>query len=183
MGQFLATGLVTKITISKDQLTKGKISTDELFNTIEQKLYYNLDIFDIKEKEEYFILKLKETIFQKELLPFLSKLLPIIHGDDAYSREVIINLQKTPSSEWMKLAERKSYDYFQIDEYGENEYLKFDKDFNPTIKINFTSILFAMEGKIIMETYGEQFLFYKYCMIQTFKEFSLASALRTYITG
>jgi hypothetical protein len=40
-----------------------------------------------------------------------------------------------------------------------------------------------MEGKIVMETYGRQFRFFKYAMVQAFKEFMLAGALRVYITG
>jgi hypothetical protein len=39
------------------------------------------------------------------------------------------------------------------------------------------------KGKIIMEEYGQQFNFFKYCMLQAYNQFPIASALRVYITG
>jgi len=183
MGQFLATGLVIEMTVSKKELDAGKISIDELFEGMKFKLNFNLDIYELTEKEDYLIFKLKDTIFKNELFPFLEVFLPKMYGKDSSVEDVLSKLKSTSNDKWMEIAQKKSLHYFQIDKYGEYETLYFEKDFNPRIEINSKSILLSLEGKIIMEEYGNQFNFYKYCMVQTFKEFSLATALRVYITG
>ena len=67
--------------------------------------------------------------------------------------------------------------------YGEPYYLKFDKPFVPTTAIHFSTIMLSLEGKIFMEMSARQFNFFKYCIQQTFAEFSIAKAIQVYITG
>ena len=184
MGQFLATGLVTKMSVSKQKMEKGKITLDEIREKLENNFHYDLSIFDEKEEDEYIVWSLNNKLMEKELIPFLKKFLYKINYYTQNTDNVIRELENNTADKWLEIAENRSLEYFQIDEYGEDEYIYFaNKDFRPSIKINSTSIMFSAEGKIIMEEYGTQFNFYKYCMVQTYKEFKIASALRIYITG
>nr|VFK06080.1 MAG: hypothetical protein BECKLPF1236A_GA0070988_1000123 [Candidatus Kentron sp. LPFa]VFK22655.1 MAG: hypothetical protein BECKLPF1236C_GA0070990_1000128 [Candidatus Kentron sp. LPFa] len=67
-----------------------------------------------------------------------------------------------------------------MDEYGMWDYLEKN---HSSIQIYYDSLLLSMEGKISMESFGRQFKFFKYTMMQTFKQFGLSEALRVYITG
>ncbi|MCK5674138.1 MAG: hypothetical protein KAH95_12225 [Spirochaetales bacterium] len=80
----------------------------------------------------------------------------------------------------MELAESKSQFAFQYDDGGMWDIFRVN---GSKIRIYYDSILLSMEGKIMMEEYGRQFNFFKYTIMQTYKNFSLAGALRIYITG
>ncbi len=183
MGQFLAIGLVTKQIIPKDQLEKGKISNEELILKMQKELHFNPVIFDFTENEKNIVFKLKKELFESELIPFLEKFYPLIYINNNLYLETLKELKNTTSDKWLPFAEHKSCEQFQMDDYGAEDNLYFDKDFQPRVKIFNKSILLSMEGKIMMESYGRQFNFFKLCMTEMFKEFRLAGALRVYITG
>ncbi len=183
MGQFLAIGLVTKQIISKDQLEKGKISNEELISKMQKELHFNPVIFDFTENEKDIVFKLKKELFESELIPFLEKFYPLIYINNNSYLETLNELKSALSENWLPLAEDKSYEEFQIDNYGIEDNLCFDKAFKPRVTVYYESILLSMEGKIMMESYGRQFNFFKLCMTDMFKEFRLAGALRVYITG
>ena len=98
-------------------------------------------------------------------------------------QETLNELKNSKSENWLSLAEDKSCEEFQIDNYGIEDNLYFEKAFNPRVSVYYESILLSMEGKIMMESYGRQFNFFKLCMTEMFKEFKLAGALRVYISG
>ncbi|MBC7476057.1 MAG: hypothetical protein H7263_17375 [Candidatus Sericytochromatia bacterium] len=75
---------------------------------------------------------------------------------------------------------KKKQEAFQFDEYGMCDYLEVN---HSEISIYYDCILLSLEGKIMMEVFGRQFKFFKYTMMQTFKQFSISGALRVYITG
>lgn len=128
---------------------------------------------------------LKDKVFQHQLIPLLEKLYPIIYNKSKYYdyKEILNKLKSTEPSLFLALAKDKSYEEFQIDPYGEDDYLYFEKKFKPSVTLSYDSIMLSAEGKISMEVYGRQFNFFKYCITQTFGEFSLANAIRVYITG
>jgi len=51
------------------------------------------------------------------------------------------------------------------------------------MSINYESLLLSMEGKVMMETFGRQFNFLKYTMMQTFQQFSLAGGIANLYYG
>lgn len=183
MGRFLATGLMTKISASKKEMEKGKITIDELKEKAEKSLHFDLSLYELSETDNYYIFTLKTEVLAEQLIPFLNDFLFRIGNSSEEAQEVIDKLKKHPPENWLKLAEEKSMTYFQDDAYGDPEYLYFLKDFRPSVQLNFDSILFAIEGKILMEEYGQQFTFFKYCITQTYKQYPIATALRIYITG
>jgi len=180
MGQYLAIGLVTEINISKENVEDAKINTKQLQTEMINQLHFLPEIFNLTETDKYYKFKLKDEIFHSQLIPFLEKFYPKIYLKDSGYSTVIDELKNKPATEWLTWANDKPEEEFQFDSYGTRDYLEIK---NKSIKLNYNAIMLSMEGKILMEEYGRQFNFFKYCMIQTFAEFLLASALRVYITG
>jgi hypothetical protein len=147
---------------------------------MQQKLHYVPAIYTATEKDGYYHFQLNEDIFHAELLPFLNAFYPLLYSKPAYYEGVLEKLANTPSSEWLKWAESKPEEAFQFDEYGTQDYLSVN---HTDIPVSYDAVILSMEGKIVMETFGRQFTFVKYAMMQTFQQFRLAGALRMYITG
>lgn len=180
MGQFLAIGLVTEIAISKKDVESAKLTKEQLLQEMTSQIHFLPEIYNINESDKYFNFNLLDKILYSQLIPFLEKFYPKIYSKEDYYKSIIESLKNKPNSEWLEWAKEKPEEAFQFDEYGTRDYLTIKYD---NIAINYDAILLSMEGKIGMEVYGRQFNFFKYCMIQAFNEFSLASALRIYITG
>lgn len=181
MGQFLAIGLSVKISIKKSEMKKADFDYNKLVKTMKTSLYFQSEIYKKNEDENFIVFTLKEEIVQTQLLDFLKSFYPHLYKDpDSYSG-VLESLTSLPPSQWMEWSRKKPGAAFQYDEYGMSDYLF--GNFGHSIWINYKSIILSHEGKILMESCGSQFHFFKYAMIQTFKEFSLSGALRVYITG
>ncbi len=183
MGQYLAIGIVTECGTEKKNLEKYKITKEDLIAELKTKLHFEPAIYDFSETATHYLFQLKSSIFENELVPFLEKFYPFLYSDKEEFMDALKKISASNSSEWLKLAEKRSYSEFQIDKYGESDYIYFDKPFKPSANIFSTSIMLSAEGKIMMESYGRQFQFFKYCIQQTFPEFEIAKAIRVYITG
>jgi hypothetical protein len=184
MGQFLSIGIVTVCGVSKKELQKQNIIKDELIAEMQKRLYFEPSIYNFLETEESYLFHLQTTVLENYLLPFLEKLYPFLYlGRGEEFKQTLEMLRNTAPSQWLALAERKSQEEFQIDKYGENEYLYFNKPSRARIGVFSTTILLSLEGKIMMEEYGRQFNFFRYCIQQTFSEFPIAKAIRVYISG
>ncbi len=109
---------------------------------------------------------------------------PLVYPFDRELYEDFLEkLNNAEPTKWIDLTDERRYEVFQTDKYGMPDYVVFKMPFNPHIDVICNSILLSMEGKIVMEEYGRQFNFFKFCMQHTFSEFLIAKALRVYITG
>jgi hypothetical protein len=186
MGQYLALGITTKLTVSKEEAAEVKISLDEVLQKMQQTLHFSSDIYDFSEEKGYWSWTLKKAIWEDELLNFLKTIYPLLYLDKGYEdyEEVLEKLSQYEASSWLEIAEGKSFSSFQIDHYGEDERLYFnDKPFRPKIKVSLESVALAMEGKIMMEVYGGFFNFFKLCIQKAFPDYQISKAIRVYITG
>jgi hypothetical protein len=187
MGRFLAMGLAHKLIISLDDLHRNKISNEELRKKIEKDCLFDLKMYDEIEADKYLLFILKNQILKKELIPFLEKLYPIVYRkeDSNDYLDLLQQLRTTPTTQWINLAETRSNHAFQYDEYGESQYINFsEKDFRPTIRIDFTNLmLYYGYGKIVTEGIYDFLHFFKYCINDTFKEYPIVKSLHVFITG
>ena len=180
MGQFLATGIATQIAVKKKHLKKAEITAEQLQEKIQQNFYFPAELYEMSENEEFYSFQLKEAVLSKQLIPFLKTVYPLLYDNPVYYRDIFPKLESMQPSEWLAWAKSKPEEAFQFDEYGGCDYLR--EGFTD-IDIYYECLMLAMEGKIVMECYGRQFRFFKYALMQAFKEFSLAGTLRIYITG
>jgi len=186
MGQFLATGLVHEIVTSRREIEKKKISKEELRQEIEQTLLFDMTLYDETEMEEWLVFTLKNQILERDLIPFLEILYPIVYGSDHDEYlKLLQELRTTPYTKWIDLANMRSNYAFQLDKYGESQYVRFlTKDFQPTVRLDFkTLMLYAGYGKIITEGIYNMLIFFKHCITETFKEHPIAKSMHVYITG
>lgn len=183
MGQFWGIGIVSKMKYSKENLLKAQATADEFQEKWCRDYHFDPELFDIHENDSHWIYSLKQTILNQELIPFLEMFYPRMYDKNSYYDEALNSLKTIPSDQWLDYAKRKEEEVFQFDEYGECDYIDFERGFRNKIPINYESILISMEGKVMMEVYGRQFDFFKSCMIDSFSNFKIAKALRVYITG
>jgi hypothetical protein len=174
----LAIGIVTSFSIAKKQV--GSLSLKRLSNILKKDLYYNPQIFDVAECDDYYAFTLKPDVFANQLIGLLEAIYPRIYTDKSYYTTVLDKLRNSEPPDWIIMAGYKFAEAFQEDSYAMEEHFRKGK---VKFSLNTKCILLSMEGKICMEEYGDQFRFMKYTMVQTFKKYSLASALRIYITG
>ncbi|MCI5224100.1 MAG: hypothetical protein D3924_15875 [Candidatus Electrothrix sp. AR4] len=177
MGQFLAIGLVTKIRVSK---AKADLTLEQAQERMQRDLHYVPEIYTASEKENRYHFLLNKEILHAELLPFLKALYPLLYPNPSYYDDILETLATMPPLEWLQWAQGKPKEAFQFDEYGTRDYLSMH---HTRIPVAYDAVLLSMEGKIVMETFGRQFTFVKYALMQTFRQFRLAGALRMYITG
>jgi hypothetical protein len=181
MGQYLAVGMVTKITTDKTAALKYKISAED----ISAVKGATMAIYDFQDKKDSWQWALKPSIFEAELLPFLETLYPDLYGDGGSDcAEVLAQLRELPSTQWITFLENEGFEAFQFDGYGESDYLSFpDKGYSAKIRLNYETIILALEGKISMESYGQLFGFFQDAIWNQYKAFELSKTLRIYITG
>lgn len=179
MGQFLAIGLAIKLGASKTEVDKAQLDIKSLQSKMKHTLHYNPGLYNPSENDGFYEFTLKDNILHAQLIPFLKTIYPLLYEKSVYYDTIIKKLETTPSSDWLEWAKEKPGEAFQFNEYGMPDYIKHNHD----IRIHYDCLLLSMEGKIAMEVYGRQFLFLKYTMMQTFKQYHLAGALRIYITG
>ena len=180
MGQFLAIGLATEIGINKSEADKAELTLEQLLERMQHDLHYVPEIYTAIEEDGYYQFFLNEEILHAELLPFLKTFYPLLYSNPAYYEGALEKLAAMPPAEWLQWAQGKPEESFQFDEYGMGDSLTVN---HARIRVSYDAVLLSMEGKISMETYGRQFTFVKYAMMQTFQQFRLAGALRMYITG
>ena len=187
MGQFLAIGLAHKIITSRDEIREGNISNEELRQEIEQTMLFDMNLYDETETDKNILFTLKNQVLEKELIPFLEVLYPIVYRNSEADEYLTLlqELRTTPYTKWIDLADMGSNYTFQLDVYGESQYVSFStKDFRPTICLDFkTLMLYRGDGKIMTEGIDDCLDFFKHCIIETFREHPIAKSMHVYITG
>lgn len=180
MGQFLAIGLVTKIGVEKKEIDKAQLNLKQLQEKMKEELNYIPEIYVASDEKDFYYFKLKDDIFHAQLIPLLKTIYPLLYDNSMCYDDIIKKLKTLPPAEWLQWAAGKPKEAFQFDKSGMRDYMEIN---HREICLYYDCLLLSMEGKIVMEVFGRQFKFFKYTMMQTFKQFSIAGALRTYITG
>ena len=186
MGQYLAIGLTYKISTSLNEMKKEKIFKEELRQGLEHDLLFDMNLYDETETDKRLLFTLNNQQLEKGLIPFLEAFYPVAYGkqNEKEYEAVLKKLHATPSTQWLELAEEKSYCSFQYDPYAESDYIRFSKPFHPSIRIDFDCIMLTTgHGKIVTEGIGNLMDIFKYCTIETFKEHPIVKSIQIYITG
>lgn len=184
MGQYLAIGLTTTISVSRRELDEAGWDQPQLEAKLTADLALSLDTYQLEPNENEWLWRLRPALLAEELIPFLEALYPALYpspGGENDSPEVLQGLRVRDPADWLAWAEEKPHYTFQADYYGQSDqlYAKFDR----RVQVHYLDILLSMEGKIVMEEYGRQFRFWQQCMAHRFREFALARSLRVYFTG
>ena len=185
MGVYLAVGLTIAARLSAAALARAKISEQEIIEEIDQRGYFSTNLYNVRTIEDTIEFQLKENLFQQHLLPLLERLYPALYEPDPDSRypQVLATLNATPATEWLTLAEEKRFAEFQKLNSGRyiRHHLNNQRWYEP-ILIDCDVLILSLEGKILMEEYGRQFMFFQRCISHTFSDFPLVNAVGVFIT-
>lgn len=186
MGQFLAIGLRISATVSKKDVEKRldkEKSVDDTLGLIEKR-YGLTDIYERKEKDEYYIYSLKKDVLDKEYVPFIEKFYSLRYqgGDHLDNVAAVDELKKLPdTSARLALLEKKSFQTYQ--EGDDIDYFYPVQWRSSEIRIYSHNAILSLDGKIIMECYGSLFDFFRRSIMAQMPEFELAKALTVWIDG
>lgn len=184
MGQYLAIGIVTRSSASKKEMLKAQVSTERLVGEMSRLNGFEPGLYDFSETDAGIFFQLKKEVLEPGLVPFLEALYPLLYpGEPEMYEPVLKRLRETAPEQWLDFADRKSEEAFQFDEYGHGDYLRLERSFGQSIRVEHQGVMLSMEGKIMMETYGRQFSFFQRCAVSALAAHPLAKALRVYITG
>jgi hypothetical protein len=177
MGQYLTTSLLTRFSITKSDLESFPINNikqiqNKFINTED-------DLFSIEETESNIIFRVKDNILLNELVVFLKVFYKDLHGTDAECQEIISTLDNDHDvQKWLTLANNKSFEKFQTDNFGYSILY----DGWKKLRINHSSIMLVLEGKIMMETYGKQFSFFEKLIRKTYSDFNISKLIKVGIS-
>lgn len=183
MGQFLMIALKLELGVKKDYIrkhVKEDRSEEYILNQMEKKL--NLENYNRKEYDEYYGYELSKEILDSELMTFLKRFYDFRYaGGYNYKSDVVISkLEPLSTDERLELLEERSYQCYQEDRKYDVFYL--DNDSWSEIPYISKEMILSMDGKIIMECYGEILDFFKRCIISNFKDLKISSAIDVYIS-
>lgn len=187
MGQYLCTGIMMSHSVSKARLEKLDISKDKLVENMVKTLCFCPELYDLKENDEIISFDIKQSVIENQLIPLLEELYPRLYPEEEDKRysgytDILEILKNTEPATWIDFACDNEYQSILLDDYPIDSFLKFGKGFNTHIPISHQALRLCSEGKTLMEVYGGQFNFFSYCIAQAFDSFSLAKAVRVYLS-
>lgn len=185
MGQFLSIGIVTKFSANTSEFRDQQPDTAEITQLLQDQGLFALDLYDYHTvSADFRQWTLKPELLQNELLPFLKAFYGISTRFYKLDQDkVIATLESTPFDQWTEIIAEQSLDTLQVDEYAQAEYLRLPNKRSKYVSVDIDTITLHMTEKIFLESDSGMFRFYTYCMHQTFANYPIARALRTYITG
>ena len=71
MGQFLAIGLVTQISVDKKKLARVQLTPEQLQERMKAQLHYDPALYLLHDYDDFYVFDLNEYIFYAQLLPLL----------------------------------------------------------------------------------------------------------------
>jgi hypothetical protein len=168
----------------KSEIKKAGLDVITLQEKMKKEVLYVPELYEVSEPaegEEYYTFTLKEEIFRVQLLPFLREIYPVMYRTPQFGQNLVDDLNGKTVTEWLEIAENKSDCEFQMDIYAMSDCIG---DYPNRIYVNYNkTIILDLAGKIFMESSGGLFHFFKDVIVKNFSEFSLAGAIRVYITG
>jgi hypothetical protein len=186
MGQFLHIGLVYQIAFDKKEFDKTKLTLPEVTAKIDSTFLVNSNLYEMEiDTDGDYIFTLKKNVMEAHFLAFLEVFYTEFYGNDTlYYESILAKLQDKTAEDWIKMAERKYEEAYQMsDRFDTIHYLYFDdKPFCPELELHFRAITLAMAGKILMEAYYKMFGFFTKNLQTTFAQNPLSQTLKIYIS-
>ncbi len=182
MGQFLTTGIAYRFRLSKSDIDLVGRNEDDALLEVQHKLFgTEKALFDSVATDDGYIFNIKEEILNEELIPFLSEFYQDFYGNKNKECQLVLdNLKKLNSPDkWESILEEETFECFQIDNYA---YRYFEINGSRTT-INCKIVMLSLEGKIMMESYGQHFSFFEAAIAKAYAKFELSNLVRVYITG
>ena len=185
MGQYLTIGIVTKFMIGKARAKQQASATTEEVREALQMHHNQSGIYNLEEDEGGVWLSLKPEIAEAELIEFLKDFYALRYPDEKL-RNTMVRMSEIESrrtlDEWMELASNKRCQAFQLDDFV-FYYTPFPRGWTDSLDTRVEQIILSLDGKIIMECYGDLFEFFTNLIKERLSKYRLANSLLVNISG
>lgn len=183
MGRYLTIGLTTAMGFRKADAQKAFNSVKEATEYVSEN-FAPLDVFGMKEDDNYVIYFLRPDVLSSELTSFLYDFYSIRYKDfhDIGGRDAIIAELKELQTieEIMDLADECKYANFQKDDSWDCIYC--GERWN-RLRIGREGIDLSLDGKIMLECDGGLFNFFAMLICEKLQKYKLAKAICVTIEG
>jgi hypothetical protein len=182
MGTYLVNGIVQDIIIEKNQIKYEAITIDKI--TEELKNIVDIDCYNYKEDKTAYYWKIKPKILENNLSKFLEQQFEMYGLQDNDVIEIIAKLKKTKSGEdIIDLAATKSLVHFQLIK-NIIDYITIKKDtgFKTAIEVDYHLISYFIDGKIIMECYGNILRYFENNIRKQRDKYPIVDCIKVMIT-
>ena len=155
MGTYLANGIVQNIVVEKIELENRKVTIDAINESLKYEL--NIDCYDQSEDADAYYWKIKPEMFECDLAKFLDTQFQMYTKEkDRCMQDVIDKLQEVKNVEGVtEMVNSKSFTHFQlVDNIMEHITVTQEDGFDTSILVHYSLIAYFLDGKIIMECYG-----------------------------
>lgn len=182
MGTYLVTGILQNICLRKKDVHE-KIAIDNISTKLQKDVDLNNYIFHEDEHNIYWTLK--PPLLEGNFPEFLEKQFNLYQLGSAYCSEILTALKGRPSAEErIKLSESKTFEHFQMDkDILESLKVKGEDGWERHISINYHLIAFFIDGKIIMECYGNILRYLEQNVRLNNQEYPVAQCLKIMMTS
>jgi hypothetical protein len=182
MGTYLATGILQKICFRKGDIPE-KITIDHIAIALRKDI--NLDHYLYQEDENGIYWTIKPSLLEGNFPEFLEKQFNLYQLESKDFTEIFAELKQNPSGEErINLLDNKTFPHLQkIKHIFEIIAVKGDDIWKKNIRVNYHLIAFLMDGKIIMECYGQILRYLEQNVRLNNQQFPVAQCLKILITG
>lgn len=184
MGQYLTIGIATTISISKDRAKRQASATPEKIREALESCYNKSGLYTVEENEYSVYLSLRPEVAEPELLDLLQDFYAMRYTRKAEGIENLLDELRSHGKweEWMEIANDKRYEYFQKDEYVVTS-TPYKGGWSNSLTTNVEQIILSIDGKIIMECWGDLFDFFTRLIKEKLSKYRLAESLMVEISG
>ena len=177
MGQYIQAGICYRIKVSSTEMERSKVSYEEIIEGLAKEI--PIDLYEMNESESGYIFLLKDEILENgNLQEFLIEQYEALNVDEDETRDIIGKLKELSKVvDIIDLAKEKRYQNFQYSSVC--EYIDCTI-WRCRVMVEYESIIFMIEGKIIMECY-RNFLRYIENLIKKSNVHRISEAVKVFI--
>lgn len=184
MGTYLTNGIVQDIVIEKKQAEGQGVAIGEINRQLEKEV--DIKRYNFNEDADAYYWKIKPEMFSSNLVEFLDTQFQMYcGGKNRHMQDTIEALIKTKTAEEIiGLAEGKSLVHFQLLDYI-MEYIKVLRvnGFNTDIAVHYRLISYFLNGKIIMECYGNILRYFEHTIRLQRAKYPIVDCVKVLITN
>lgn len=184
MGTYLATGIVQKMIISKRDMESYNIPIENIVKSLKEEL--TLDHYIFSEDEKTIFWTIKPEMLEGNFVEFLEAQFKMYDAgeEDEDFQEAIDQIKEAKTGHnIVELANTKSLVHFQMVDYILGDMYLRQNGVLRHITVKYHLMAFFMDGKVIMECYGDILHYFERALRLQEEKYSIVACLKTMITS
>lgn len=184
MGTYLVTGIVQEIAIDKRRIKYSDISIDNIIQQLKKEL--NLNCYNHNEDQDGYYWKIKPEVLEGDLAGFIDTQFQMYTSKkDSDMQKVIEILKKTTNvAQILELASNRDLVHFQlVNNIIEHIKVVRDNGFDVNFMVYYSLIAYFLDGKIIMECYGNILRYLEYNIRLQKNKYAIVDCVKVMITS